>query len=84
MKPVYENATIFIAWEHNYLDEFVKALVKSFGGDVSQIPGWQGNDYDSIFVVRITHGKGRATATFSRDAEGLNNLGSDCPRPGTP
>jgi hypothetical protein len=48
--------------------------VKSFDGDVSQIPGWQGNDYDSIFVVRITHGKGKTTATFSRDAEGLNNL----------
>ena len=83
-KPVYESSTIFVAWEHIYLDDFVRALVKSFDGDVSQIPGWQGNDYDSIFVVRITHGKGKTTATFSRDAEGLNNLGSDCPRPGTP
>jgi hypothetical protein len=81
-KPIYENATIFIAWEHNYLDEFVKALVKSFGGDVSQIPGWQGNDYDGIFVVRIAHGKAKTTAIFSRDAEGLNNVSSDCPKPG--
>ena len=83
-KPVYESSTIFVAWEHIYLDDFVRALVKSFDGDVSQIPGWQGNDYDSIFVVRITHGKGKTTVTFSRDAEGLNNLGSDCPRPGAP
>jgi hypothetical protein len=70
--------------EHIYLDDFVKALVKSFGGDVSQIPEWQRNDYNSIFVVRITHGKANTTATFSRDAEGLNNLGSDFPRPGMP
>ena len=81
-KPFYESATIFVAWEHIYLDDFVRALVKSFGGEVSQIPAWQGNDYDSIFVVRITRGKGKTTATFSRDAESLNNLGSDCPRPG--
>jgi hypothetical protein len=84
MKPVYVGATIFVAWEHVYLDNFVKALVKSFGGDMAQIPEWPGNDYDSIFVVRITYGKGKTAVTFSRDAEGLNNLGSDCPKPGPP
>jgi len=83
-KPLYENATIFVVWEHLYLDDFVKALVKSFGGDVSQIPGWPGNDYDSIFVIRIEHGKNQTKATFSRDAEGLNNLGSEFPKPGAP
>jgi hypothetical protein len=80
-KRAYGNSTIFVAWEHKYLDDFVKAFVKSFGGDISQVPGWQWNDYDSIFVVRITHGKEKTTATFSRDAEGLNNLGSDWPGP---
>jgi hypothetical protein len=83
-KPVYENATIFVSWEHNNLDEFVKAFVKSFGGDVSKIPGWPGNDYDSIFVVRVTHGKEKTTAIFSRDAEGLNNVSPDYPKLVTP
>jgi hypothetical protein len=83
-KPVYESSTIFVTWEHHYLDEFVRALVKSFDGDVSQIPEWPGNDYDSIFVVRITHGKEKITANFSHDAEGLNNLGSDYPKSGEP
>ena len=78
-KPAYGSSTIFVAWEHIYLDDFVKSLVKSFGGDISHITGWPGNDYDSIFIVRITHGKAKTTATFSRDAEGLNNMGSDCP-----
>jgi hypothetical protein len=83
-KPIYESATIFVAWEHTYLDDFVRALVKSFGGDVSHIPAWPWNDYDSIFIVRITHGEGKAMATFSRDAEGLNNVSSDCPNPKAP
>ena len=25
-KPIYESATIFVAWEHIYLDDFVRAL----------------------------------------------------------
>jgi hypothetical protein len=83
-KPIYETATIFVAWEHNYLDDFVRALVKSFGGDVSHIPAWPGNDYDSIFIVRIARGEGKTAATFSSDAEGLNNVSSDCPKPGAP
>jgi hypothetical protein len=83
-KPIYESATIFVAWEHKYLDDFVRALVKSFGGDVSDIPAWQWNDYDSIFIVRIACGEGKSTATFSRDTEGLNNVSSDCPKPRAP
>lgn len=78
-KPAYENATVFVAWEHRYLDDFVRDLVGSFGGDRSQVPEWPGSDYDSIFVVRLTHRDAKITATFSRDAEDLNNLSSDCP-----
>ena len=80
-KPVYASATIFVAWEHKYLDEFVKDMIKAAGGDPSQVPGWPGNDFDSIFVIRLAHnkgGKGGTTATFTRDTEGLNNLSTDC------
>ena len=80
-KPAYETSTIFVAWEHSYVDDFAKALVGSFDGDVSQIPVWPGDDYDSIFVIRIIRGKGKISAIFSLDAEGLNNLSSDYPRP---
>ena len=80
-KPAYANATVFVAWEHKYLDEFVKDMVKSFGGDASQVPGWQWNDFDSIFVVRLAHGQGGATATFDHDNEGLDHLSTDCPNP---
>ena len=78
-KPPYAGATVFVAWEHRYLDSFVKEVVKSPGGDASQVPGWQSNDFDSIFVIRLVHDGRRSTATFSRDREGLDNLSTDCP-----
>jgi hypothetical protein len=78
-KPAYARATVFVAWEHWYLDNFVKDVVKSSGGDVSQVPGWQGSDFDSIFVIRLVHNGKEATATFTRDSEGLDNLSTECP-----
>jgi hypothetical protein len=78
-KPEYRSATIFIAWEHGLLDEFVKDLVKSYGGDPAQVPPWPHDDYDSIFVVRITRSGGGESMTFAIDHENLNNLSETCP-----
>jgi hypothetical protein len=78
-KPAYAGAIVFVAWEHKYLDDFVKDTVKSSGGDASKVPGWQGNDFDSIFVVRLVHNKRGTIVTFTRDTEGLDHLSTDCP-----
>ena len=78
-KPAYTGATVFVAWEHRYLDNFVKEMVNSSGGDASQVPGWPGNDFDSIFVIRLAHNGKGTTANFARDSEGLDNLSIDCP-----
>jgi hypothetical protein len=83
-KPAYAGATVFVAWEHRYLDNFVKDMVKSAGGDPAQVAGWPGNDFDSIFVVRLSHNKSGASATFTRDMEGLDNLSTDCPNSSAP
>jgi hypothetical protein len=83
-KPAYAGATVFVAWEHRYLDDFVKDMVKSSGGDASQVPGWEWSDFDSIFVVRLAHSKGGASATFTHDTEGLDHLSTDCPNPNAP
>jgi hypothetical protein len=79
-KPAYADATVFVAWEHKYLDDFVKDMVKSFGGDASQVPEWPGNDFDSIFVVRLAHSQKGTIAMFTKDTEGLDNLSTDCPK----
>jgi hypothetical protein len=79
-KPAYAEATVFVAWEHKYLDDLVKDMLKSFGGDTSQVQEWPANDFDSIFVVRIAHSQKGTIATFTKDTEGLNNLSTDCPK----
>jgi hypothetical protein len=78
-KPDYENALIFIAWEHSELDKFAKLMVESYGGDPSQVPFWSEKDYDTIFVFKIRHQEGRDTLVFSIDHEGLTNLSDKCP-----
>jgi hypothetical protein len=78
-KPQYRKATVFIAWEHSLLDTFAKDLVKSNGGDPTQVPGWPGSDFDTIFVVKITHDGDHATVSFSIDHEGLNDVSDTCP-----
>jgi hypothetical protein len=78
-KPEYHNSTVFIAWEHGLLDEFVKDLLKTHGGNPGQVPSWPGNDYDTIFLVKITRSGGHETVTFTIDHEGLNHLSDACP-----
>jgi hypothetical protein len=78
-KQEYQNAVIFVAWEHGLLDEFVKNLLKTNGGNPTQVPAWPGNDYDTIFLVKITHSKGGESVAFTIDHEGLNHLSDACP-----
>lgn len=78
-KPRYWNVTVFVAWEHGYLDQFVKNLVKADGGNSDEVPSWPGNDYDTIFLIKITHTDGHESVVFTVDHEGLNNLSDKCP-----
>lgn len=78
-KPPYQNATVFIAWEHVLLDEFARNLLKDNGGDPKQVPPWPGKDYDTIFVFRITRDGPHTSIQFNIDHEGLNNLSDQCP-----
>ena len=78
-KPAYQNATVFIAWEHFLLDEFAKAMVKHHGGDPAQVPPWPDGDYDTILVFKITKEAGKESFSFTIEHEGLNNLSDKCP-----
>ncbi|MCE0497364.1 MAG: hypothetical protein LV481_05390 [Methylacidiphilales bacterium] len=78
-KPAYQHAVVFIAWEHLKLDDFAKLMVKSYGGDPGQVPPWPHDDFDTIFVFKITHQDGKDTLAFTIDHEGLNNLSDTCP-----
>jgi len=78
-KQPYRKTTVFIAWEHALLDIFTKDMVKKHGGDPGKVPLWPGDDYDTIFVLKITRDHERQTVAFTIDHENLNNLSDDCP-----
>ena len=50
----YHKALIFVAWEHYELDRMVKSFVGAFGGNPGEVPEWPGDDYDSLYVLRIS------------------------------
>lgn len=78
-KTEYQNATIFVAWEHGLLDKFSKNLVRDNGQDPGQVPIWPSDEYDMIFVFKIVRENGRQIFSFTVDHEGLNGLSDNCP-----
>jgi hypothetical protein len=75
----YHKALMFVAWEHSELDRMVKNFVSAFGGNPAEVPGWPGEDYDSLYVLRISETGGKKSISFSHDHEGLTHLSPDCP-----
>lgn len=67
---------VFVSWEHKNLVVAAKALVKQTGGDPEQIPSWPGQDFDSLYVVRLNE-QGRFVL-FNKETEGLNGVSDRC------
>jgi regulation of enolase protein 1 (concanavalin A-like superfamily) len=73
----YASSTVFVAWEHLYLQKAVQNIMNSYGAGVT-VPAWSSGDFDSLYVVRITRSGGTTTAQFSHEYEGLNGLSTSC------
>ena len=76
--PAYQRALVFVAWEHTELVEMLKKLFVSLGADSSVIPHWEGDDFDSIYLVTIRSENGQRSVSFQHDHEGLNGMKTDC------
>src|SRR4051812_14196612 len=50
--PDKANTTIFVAWEHVYLQKLVQNIMNSYGGGGVVVPAWASTDYDSLYVVK--------------------------------
>jgi hypothetical protein len=74
----YASSTVFIAWEHIYLQQIVQNLMNTYGGGAT-VPSWASTDYDSLYIVRLTNDGGTISATFEHAYEGLNGLSTSCP-----
>ena len=76
----YASSTVFVAWEHQYLYRMTQNIMNAYSADIT-VPGWPADDYDSLYVIRISRRPdGTATAQFTHDYQGLNGLPATCPQ----
>lgn len=78
MKPAYQSAIVFVAWEHTLMDELAANILQDNGGNASVVPAWPSNDFDSIFVITLVRAGSQTLATFTHDQEGLDNQSASC------
>lgn len=82
LAPRLRNATLFVAWEHHLGESLARKLMADFGGDPAGIPEWQGEDFDSLYVVSLSEDAGgRRHAGFRRETQGLDGRAASCPSP---
>jgi hypothetical protein len=80
LAPENANSVTYLAWEHVYLNQFAKRLLKAYGKDPSLVPDWPNDEYDRIYVFHIKDVDGRKDLTFSVEQQGLTDSLSDrCP-----
>lgn len=77
--PRYQNAVVFVAWEHRKLEDVVKAMLKDMGGNSADVPHWKGSDFDSIYVVTVQRNDGKTSASFAHEHQQLNGQAAACP-----
>lgn len=81
LAPQYQNATVFVAWEHHLLERAARKIMADNGGDPAQVPVWKSSDFDSLYIITINtnNSTGKPSASFRYDTEGLNQLPTTCP-----
>jgi hypothetical protein len=77
--PELANAVVYVAWEHIWLVNIAKSVVKIYGGNPDSVPAWPDDDYDSIYVLKLSRHDGKPAVSFTHDHEGLNGRSSSCP-----
>lgn len=74
-----------VAWEHHLGKELAKLLLAKSGADKDVVPEWAGEDFDSLYVVRISSGTdGAKKVSFSHEQQGLNSMPAACPAANLP
>jgi len=83
LQPAYAHSTVFVAWEHLYLQEFAQQMLQSYGGNPAQVPDWPNSDYETIYVFHVTRDNGATPrATLEIQKENLEGkLTDSCPDP---
>ncbi|RAS31752.1 MULTISPECIES: hypothetical protein [unclassified Pseudomonas] len=76
----YRNATVYTAWGHGYLPELINAVAGKALGDKRVITeDWNGDDFDSLYVLTLTWHDGKASLLSRNVRQGLNGGAHSCP-----
>ena len=80
LAPENAKSVIYLAWEHVYLNQFAKRLLKAYGKDPSVVPDWPNDEYDRIYIFQIKDVEKKKDLTFSVEQQQLTDSLSDkCP-----
>jgi hypothetical protein len=77
--PANRGKLIVIAWEHKLIEKLLRQMLSAHGGRAADVPKWQSDDFDSIYIVRLDWQNGTPRASFKHDREGLDGRATDCP-----
>ena len=74
-----QTGTHIVAWEHHWGESLARYLLSRLGGNPGDVPPWEDDDFDSIYVVHASDSEqGARRVTFSHEQEGLNGLPESC------
>lgn len=79
LQPQYKDSLILVGWEHTIIEKLARRVIEDNGGDPASVPDWKSNDFDSVYILRITRSGDKTQATFAQEHEGLNNQPEQCP-----
>ncbi len=75
----WRGRTILVAWEHREIEDLVRQIVASHGGQPGDVPVWASDDFDSVYLVKLDWSSTPPHASFVHDTEGLNGRSTECP-----
>ncbi|MFI8479139.1 histidine phosphatase family protein [Pseudomonas sp. NPDC078700] len=76
----YRNATVYTAWSSGYLPELINTVASdAVGKKQVLINDWDGEDYDSLYVLTLTWHDGKATLLSHNYKQDLNHGQRSCP-----
>lgn len=78
-QPVYQDATVFVSWEHRLVAKLAGQLLGAYGADPAQVPAWHYSDFDSLYVITLHRQDGQTKASFHVAQQGLNQQPTRCP-----
>lgn len=80
LQDKYRNATVYTAWSHGYLPELINTVAGKAAGKKQEITkDWDGEDFDSLYVLTLTWHEGKASVVSHNYKQGLNNGQQSCP-----